>query len=156
MTELFGRRLWRTSYSKKSLPHYYATERQFSKFTKILTSPHSWQKTVSIISMTLFRRMHQYPKLFPKFIPRFKLGTLIKSNLNLRYWKIRTQALSQNLALYKLINWVVSFTCYLLHWLRFIRGKKASLVLWEGGRIFIVSSSPSPRTYRRITWTVHW
>jgi hypothetical protein len=23
--------------------------------------------------------MHRYPKLFPKFIPRFKLGTLIKS-----------------------------------------------------------------------------
>ena len=79
--------------------------------------------------MTLLGRMHQYPKLFPQFIPRFKLGTRITTNLNLRYCKIQTQTLSQNLALYKGINGVVAFTCYWLHWLRIFKGKSQFCII---------------------------
>ena len=53
MTELFGRSMWRISYSKKFLPHHYATERQFPKFTKILTAPHSRRRR-SVLFLWLY------------------------------------------------------------------------------------------------------
>jgi hypothetical protein len=126
MTVLLWRRVWRTSYSKKSYPHHYGTKQQYFKSTHPRASPHSSQKTINIISMTLFGRMHQYPKLFLKFIPRFKFDTRITANLNLRYCKIRTQTLSQNLAHYRGINGVVAFTRYWLLWLRFIKENNSS------------------------------
>ena len=129
MTKLFGGRVWRASYSKKSYPHHYATEQQYFKSTHPRTSLRSSQKTINIISVTLLGRMHQYSKLFPKFVPRFKFGTRISTNLNLRYCKIRTQPLSQNIALYKGINGVVAFACYWLHWLQFIKGKSQFCII---------------------------